>query len=148
MFQKEIKLQVDCQSPVGCPSLLVFQFWLLFIFPAFYKLGQPQSNLLSSCPACNKNQSFGYEDNAPSIGSTVINPNVFLLSLELLAWLVQTNCYLAWTSNSLLAFPSRHSGSLENNQDISQFGWDKYVRENLLGVRLEAVWTDLERATD
>ena len=53
----------------------------------------------------------------PSIESTVINPNVFLLSMELLAWLVQTNCYLAWTSNSLLAFPSRHSGSLENNQD-------------------------------
>lgn len=85
MFQKEIKLKVDCQSPVGCPLLLVFQFSLLFVFPAFLNLGQPQSNLLSSCPACKKNQSFGHEDDTPSLGSTVINPNVFLLSLELLA---------------------------------------------------------------
>ena len=73
----------------------------------------------------------------PVFRSTVINPNVFLLSLELLAWLVQTNCYLAWTSNSPLAFPSRHSGSLENNQDIRQFRCDKYVRENLLGLDLK-----------
>ena len=32
MLQKEIKLKGDCQSPVGCPSILVFfDFFLSFV---------------------------------------------------------------------------------------------------------------------
>ena len=86
MLQKESKLKGDCQSPVGCPSILVlFDFFFLSFLHSKNLGSHSRPNLLSSCPACNKNQLFEHEDDAPSIGSTVINPNVFLLSLELLA---------------------------------------------------------------
>lgn len=150
MLQKEIKLKGGCQSPVGCPSLLVFFVFFLSSFCLSCILKTWAATLESAIFMSGLQQKSVVWTwrRRPTIESTVINPNVFLLSMDLLAWLVQTNYYLAWTSNSLLAFPSRHSGSLENNQDIRQFGWDKYVRENILGVRLEPVWIDLERATD
>ena len=79
MLQKEIKLKGDCQSPVGCPSILVFfDFFLSFLHSI--NLGSH-----SRIFYLHVHQLFGHEDDAPSIESTVINPNVFLLWLELLA---------------------------------------------------------------
>ena len=84
MLQKEIELKGDCQSPVDCPTLLVFfDFFLSFLHSI--NLGSHSRIFYLHVRLANKNQLFGHEDDAPSIESTVINPNVFLLSLELLA---------------------------------------------------------------
>ena len=125
-FNQCFRKKLNWKGTARVPSA-VLQFWSsLTSFCLSYVLKTWAATVESSIIMSGLQQKsyFGHEDDAPSIESTVINPSVFLLSLELLAWLVQTNCYLAWTSNSLLAFPSRHSGSLENNQDIRQFGWD------------------------
>lgn len=49
MLQKEIKLKGDCQSPVGCPSLLVFfDFSLSFLHSKNLRAATVESSIFMS----------------------------------------------------------------------------------------------------
>ena len=80
MLQKEIKLKGDCQSL----SLLVFfDFFLSFLHSK--NLGSHSRILYLHVRLATKINRLDMKTTPPLFRSTVINPNVFLLSLELLA---------------------------------------------------------------
>lgn len=84
MLQKEIKLKGDCQSPVGCPSILVFfDFFLSFVRSK--NLGSDSRIFYLHVRLATKINRLDMKTTPPLFRSTVINPNVFLLSLKLLA---------------------------------------------------------------